>query len=108
MADGTDVVIRELRDARAFAKMIGEAPSFIDAIAAIRTIASSTCAVLITGETGTGKELVARAIHFLSKRAGRPLVCENCGSLPDALAHDALVAHEPGAFTHARARMDGR
>lgn len=103
----TDLVIRESRDRHALAELIGEAPAFKKIVAAIPAIARHDVSVLITGETGTGKELVARAIHYLSSRADRPFVCINCGSLPDSLAENTLFGHEAGAFTDAQRRTTG-
>ena len=89
------------------AKLVGEAPSFVNAIKQIPQISRSDAAVLISGETGTGKELVARAIHYTSARAPFPFIPVNCGSLPDTLLEDELFGHERGAFTDARARRPG-
>jgi DNA-binding NtrC family response regulator len=100
-------MIRRLRDAQAVTKLIGESPAFLKAIAPVPTIAKAGAAVLISGETGTGKELVARAIHYLSERAGAAFVAINCGSLPETLLEDELFGHERGAFTDAHARREG-
>jgi DNA-binding NtrC family response regulator len=89
------------------AKLIGRSPTFIKAIEPIPVIARHDATVLITGETGTGKELVARAIHYSSDRGDRPFVCVNCASFPDSLIEDTLFGHEAGAFTDARVRKRG-
>jgi DNA-binding NtrC family response regulator len=87
--------------------LVGNASVFREAIASIPVIARSARPVLIGGETGTGKELVARAVHAASDRANFPFVAVNCGSLVDTLVDDALFGHEQGAFTDARARREG-
>jgi transcriptional regulator with GAF, ATPase, and Fis domain len=83
---------RQLAKAQGLSKLIGEAPTFRAAIEIIETAAESDAPVLIAGETGTGKELVARALHYLSDRATFPFVAINC---------DELFGHERGAFTDA-------
>lgn len=100
-------LINRLRDVQAKAKLVGRAPAFLRAIQQLPVVASSEATVLISGETGTGKELVARAIHYLSARAGRPYVPVNCGSLPGTLLEDELFGHERGAFTDAHAQRRG-
>ncbi len=100
-------VIHRLREAQALAKLIGDSPAFLKAIQPLPAIAKSEATVLISGETGTGKELVARAIHFLSERAAFPFIPVNCGSLPDTLLEDELFGHERGAFTDARRQRRG-
>lgn len=88
-------------------KLVGRSPVFLACISQLPAIASSDASVLIEGETGTGKELVARAIHYLSKRAAFPFVALNCGSLPDTLIEAELFGHERGAFTDAHAQRQG-
>jgi len=100
-------LINRLRDKQTLAKLIGEAPVFLKAIAQLPSVARSEATVLITGETGTGKELVARAIHYLSARVAFPFVPLNCGSLPETLLEDELFGHERGAFTDARTPRRG-
>ncbi len=87
--------------------LIGRAPAFLAAMAVIRKLAACDATVLIEGETGTGKELAARAIHYLSKRGGAPFIPVNCGALPDTLVENELFGHVRGAFTDARESQNG-
>jgi DNA-binding NtrC family response regulator len=86
---------------------VGEAPAFRAVVERLPTLARTDGVVLIDGETGTGKELVARAIHHLGPRALRPFVAVNCGALVDTLLEGELFGHERGAFTDAHARRQG-
>ena len=81
--------------------LIGESPPMQAVIDSVLNAAGTTAAVLITGETGTGKEMVARAIHYRSPRAWAPFVPVNCASIPDGLLESALFGHVKGAFTGA-------
>jgi DNA-binding NtrC family response regulator len=105
--EGSEGLIRRVRDAQALSALVGQAPPFRKAIGQLPEVARSDAAVLISGETGTGKELVARAIHYLSDRAPFPFVAVNCGSLAESLLEDELFGHEPGAFTDAKRRRPG-
>jgi DNA-binding NtrC family response regulator len=94
-------------DEEKVAGLIGSAPAFREILWRLPKLARAEGAVLISGETGTGKELVARAIHRLSPRAPRPFVAVNCGSLVDTLFESELFGHERGAFTDAHTRRQG-
>jgi len=88
--------------------LIGESPAMLRVIEQIRLVAPRSSTVLITGETGTGKEVVARAIHQASNRGQRPLVAFNCGALPETLIEAELFGHAKGAFTGAVTQRAGR
>ena len=88
--------------------LIGESPEMTKVVDQIRLTAPRRSTILITGETGTGKEVVARAIHEASGRGHRPLVAFNCGALPEALLEAELFGHCKGAFTGAVAQRIGR
>jgi DNA-binding NtrC family response regulator len=107
VVNDAETLIQRLRETQTLGRLVGRSPAFLTAIATIPAIAQSEGPVLITGETGTGKELVARAIHYLSPRADRPFVAVNCGLLTDTLLEDELFGHERGAFTDARERRTG-
>jgi DNA-binding NtrC family response regulator len=94
-------------DEEGAAVLIGKAPAFQEVVSKLPAVAQAQGAVLITGETGTGKELVARAVHDLSARASGPFVPLNCGALVDTLLESELFGHERGAFTDAHARRQG-
>jgi two-component system response regulator GlrR len=81
--------------------LVGSSPAFLHQVDRLGPIASCDAGVLILGETGTGKELFAQAIHYTSARASRPWVAVNCGSLPPELIEDELFGHVKGAYTHA-------
>ncbi len=90
------------------ATLIGEAPAMQEVFRAIGRLASSQINVLITGETGVGKELVARALHTNSPRAGRPFIAVNTAAIPKDLMESEFFGHERGAFTGAQTQRKGR
>jgi formate hydrogenlyase transcriptional activator len=96
------------RDQGAFAKVIGTSSALRFVLDQVRTVAPTSSTVLIEGETGVGKELVARAIHALSPRRNRNFVKLNCAAIPSGLLESELFGHERGAFTGAIARKLGR
>ena len=92
----------------AIANLIGSSTAFRDLLEAIRIVAPVDSAVLIQGETGTGKEVIARAIHEASPRRNKPLLPLNCAAIPSALLESELFGHERGAFTGDVAQTVGR
>ena len=96
------------RDERRFEQVIGNSSALEAVLEQIERVAPTDSTVLIQGETGTGKELIAHAIHNLSSRAGRPFIRLNCAAIPLDLLESELFGHEKGAFTGAIAQKIGR
>ena len=88
--------------------LVGSSPGLLEVFRKIGLYAASDAAVLITGETGTGKELVARALHDQSERRSGPFVAVNCSAIADELLESELFGHEKGAFTGALKAHRGR
>ncbi|MDF2696517.1 MAG: transcriptional regulator, NifA subfamily, Fis Family [Labilithrix sp.] len=93
---------------RSFDEIVGASPGLRSALDQVRTVAATDATVLIRGETGTGKELIARAVHQLSDRRNGPFIKINCGAIPAGLLESELMGHERGAFTGAVERRIGR
>jgi formate hydrogenlyase transcriptional activator len=98
----------EIKSDHNFEEIVGQSRAIKELFKAIEAVAPVGATVLITGETGTGKELVARALHNLSPRRGKALIKVNCAALPAGLIESELFGHEKGAFTGAIARKIGR
>ncbi len=93
---------------RKFEQLIGSSPALEAVLDGVKRVAPTSSTVLIQGETGTGKELIARAIHNISPRCGRPFIKLNCAAIPLDLLESELFGHEKGAFTGAIAQKPGR
>jgi PAS domain S-box-containing protein len=98
----------EIKQAYNFENIVGRSPAMAAALEDVRRVAPTDASVLITGETGTGKELIARAVHSASNRRDKPLIKVNCAALPAGLVESELFGHERGAFSGAIARRIGR
>jgi formate hydrogenlyase transcriptional activator len=96
------------RNPRRFEQIIGNSPALESVLEQVEQVAPTDSTVFIQGETGTGKELIARAIHNLSARCGRPFIKLNCAAIPFDLLESELFGHEKGAFTGAIAQKVGR
>ena len=90
------------------AEIVGESAEIVDALDTIRRVANTDCSILITGETGSGKELFARAAHRASNRRAKPFIPVNCAALPETLIEAELFGHVKGAFTGAMTARAGR
>jgi two-component system, NtrC family, response regulator HydG len=99
---------KQLEDIRAKGQMIGDSPSWRRMMTLVEQVADSSATVLIQGESGSGKELVARTIHERSARRNGPFVAVNCAALPETLLESELFGYEKGAFTGAAGRKEGR
>jgi len=98
---------RSLRDKGALGRLVGSSPKMLEIFHLVEMVAPSTASVLITGASGTGKELVARTIHDMSPRRGKPFVPINCAAIPETLIESEIFGHEKGAFTGALERRTG-
>ena len=97
----------KLKEKLGFKQMVGESPIFLEETKKIPIVARCDASVLISGETGTGKEMCARAIHYLSPRANKPFIPFNCGAIPTDLMENELFGHVQGAFTGASTPQPG-
>ena len=98
----------EIKSVHNFDEIVGQSPALLEALDKVNRVARTDASVLITGETGTGKELIARAIHSASRRHDKPLIKLNCAALPSGLVESELFGHEKGAFSGAISRRVGR
>jgi PAS domain S-box-containing protein len=98
----------EIKSVHNFEEIIGRSPALLEALDKVNRVAKTDTSVMITGETGTGKELFARAIHSSSRRLDKPLIKLNCAALPGSLVESELFGHEKGAFSGAISRRIGR
>src|SRR5262245_43001154 len=108
-AKGTiECLVQEIRSSHDFDGILGDSPALLRLLDQVGLVAATDSTVLIQGETGTGKELIARAIHGRSRRRDRPLIKINCAALPRDLVESELFGHEKGSFTGATQQRRGR
>lgn len=99
---------KQLEDQYSFQNIVGVCPKIQRMFEQMRRVCDTNATVLIEGESGTGKELVAKALHYQSRRKDKPLVCVNCGAIPENLLESEFFGHEKGAFTDAKERKIGK
>ena len=100
--------MNKTKETAQFDQIVGSSAALESVLAEVERVAPTDSTVLVLGETGTGKELIARAIHNISPRCGRPFVKLNCAAIPFDLLESELFGHEKGAFTGAVAQKVGR
>ncbi len=105
--NGNNALLASLKQKIGLQQLIGESPRFLQELEKIPVLARCDSSVLISGETGTGKEMCARAIHYLSPRSGYPFLPVNCGAIPADLVENELFGHVRGAFTGASEAHEG-
>jgi two-component system NtrC family response regulator len=108
LQDEVGVLRQGLHERYSFHNLVGRSSRMREIFARVARVASSSCTVLITGETGTGKELVAQAIHYTDATRQGPLIAVNCAALPEPLLESEFFGHERGAFTGADRQKKGR
>jgi formate hydrogenlyase transcriptional activator len=108
MRDEIGHLREQVRDARAWGSIVGQSATFQEVLSKVALVAPADSTVLLVGETGTGKEIVARALHDQSRRARNPFVAVNCAALPETLVESELFGYEKGAFTGALSRKAGK
>jgi PAS domain S-box-containing protein len=108
LANESEYLREEIEELLNTREIIGRSPPMTALLESIRQVASTDATVIVLGETGTGKELVARAIHAASRRARKPLIKVNCAAIPSSLMECEFFGHERGAFTGATQRREGR
>jgi Nif-specific regulatory protein len=99
---------KQVREARAMDAIVGHSPVFRQVLSQVALVAPADSTVLLAGETGTGKELIAHALHDQSRRSARPFIAVNCAALPETLVESELFGYEKGAFTGALTRKPGK
>ncbi len=104
----TELLQSELRSLRPYEPILGTSKALMSTLQQVASVATTSTTVLLLGETGTGKELFARAVHAGSERALKPMIRVNCGAIPASLIESELFGHEKGAFTGATSRREGR
>jgi PAS domain S-box-containing protein len=104
----TEYLREELSGLMGSDEIVGQSAPFLKVLDDVREVAATDATVLIFGETGTGKELIARAIHRASRRSQKPLIKVNCAAIPASLIESEFFGHEQGAFTGATKKRDGR
>jgi PAS domain S-box-containing protein len=104
----TEYLREELREFQCCEGFIGDSKGIIEILKDVEQVAGTESTVLVTGETGTGKEVIVRAIHQSSPRKNKPLIRVNCPAIPDSLIESEFFGHEKGAFTGATVKRDGR